>query len=211
MPYQHGTSSGTFIGVLPVLIITWHHSELSLFTPASAPILPTQVIEQYESSVAGRPKTGVAASTSTNPSKPTSKTSPQHTHTAQTGTQSSTHSNGQSSGLSTGAKAGIDVGVPIAVIFLLTVGFWILRRRRKPKREESGRPYVDAKSELPDNSKAAATIAELPDRDREELASDLERQEVANNQRPQEVAGDRKPQELAANPRPQEFPAHREG
>jgi hypothetical protein len=206
--FSGNESSSVFVGLLPFIAVEWVASDLSLFTPASAPILPTSRLAQYESSLVARPRSGVAASTSTEPSKPTSKTSPQQTRAAQTGTQSNTDLSRQSHGLSTGAKAGIGVGVSIAVLFLFAIGFWILRRRRKPKREENGRPFVDAKSELPDNSMAHGTVAELPDRDREELPADSERLEAADNQRLAEVAAEHERLELAANSRPQELPSH---
>lgn len=103
-----------------------------------------------------------------------------------------------------GAKAGIGVGVAAAALILFAIGFVILRQRRKhttvnqaqqSHRPDDERPYVDSKPELPahENRKeisiGAAERAELPDRDRQELAA---------VQMPPELADDRRP-ELSAS------------
>lgn len=145
----------------------WQSEDLSLFTPASAPVLPTAKVQSYESSIAAhsRSKGGSTTPVST-------KTS----NSAQTSNPKSKPAPSIDNGLSTGAKAGIGVGVAAAVLILIAIGFILLRRRKKstksepseqPHRAVSKRAYMDDKSELPANERRTQ---ELPaERDPQEF------------------------------------------
>lgn len=194
---QSSTTHGsTFAAVVPQVAVWWASSDLSFFTPASAPVLPTWRIERYESSVAARSRSAVATSTAaTNP----------------TGSTPQSESQGSSTGgLSPGTKAGIAVGIVVAVLIVLALGFLLLRRRKQRtsmnqlqtlQRTKSARPYLDSKGELPASETAKKTnvaAAELGPRSPGELLP----------RSPQELLP-RSPQELLSRS-PQELDAHSE-
>lgn len=74
---------------MPHIEVTWAREELSLFTPASAPVLPYSVLTQYEASVAAA-----------------QRTSPTETSLT-TNTPTETATANDSAGLTTAARAGI--------------------------------------------------------------------------------------------------------
>jgi hypothetical protein len=160
--------------------VDWNSVDLTSFTPASAPVLPTATLEKYESSVAAH-TSAIARSRAT--SKPTSKGSPPQPDK----TFSPTHAVSQGTALSVGAKAGIIVGVAAAVLILSVIGFIIFRQRRKQAQLHlaySKQPYVDAKPELAAHERGKETSVRavaLPYRDPQELAAVEMPQELADN------------------------------
>jgi hypothetical protein len=181
---QSATTHGsTLAALLPQVVVWWASSDLSFFTPASAPVLPTWRIDRYESSVAARSRSVIATSTAA-AANPTLYGSTSQSESK----DSSTDHNG--AGLSPAAKAGIAVGIVIAVITVMAVGFLLLRWRRQRtsdnqsqarRRTESRRPYLDSKSELPafGNLKPITVgPAELRPRSPQELHANSEPQEL---------------------------------
>lgn len=180
-------------------------SDLSSFTPASAPILQASTSAKTKSSPAvARSRSGIA--TSTEGSALTSKGSPRQSAS----TKSAAQFHSQGSRLSTGEKAGIGVGIAVGVLLVLVLGFILLRRRKKqrtganqtegPQRAQSHRLYVESKAELPSNGKLktdGVASAELPGREPQELAANEAPRE------PQELAENREspPMPLASKPR----------
>lgn len=112
------TSGGYFTGLASGLWVEWEKRDLSLFTPASAPILG------YEHMA------GTTTST--------------RTHSA---TSSSTGGSSNNAKLSVGAKAGIGVSVGIAFLFLLGCALWYMRRlhhrMQMPSNELPGEPKAE--------------------------------------------------------------------
>jgi LPXTG-motif cell wall-anchored protein len=133
-------TTGFFVAVLPQIDVQWASSDLSLFTPASAPVLPAASISKFEALTTSAATSTLQSGTQT--SSPTSKAS------------------AGSNGLSTGAEAGIGVGIAIAVLLLISgIIYFVFRRRRRNKnaalqRAGSTEPYVDSKAELPHNAAA---------------------------------------------------------
>ena len=124
--------------------VRWVSSDLPLFTPASAPALPSSVLASYEATA--KPK-----KTSQQPVNPTTNTAPAGAATSNGGKQ-------PDSGLSTGAKAGIGVAVVLAVLILLGVILFVFHRKRKqntaPNRASSNgadnnHAHLDEPIELP--------------------------------------------------------------
>ena len=193
-PFIFGTKTqtGLFAAVLPRIDVTREAVDLSSFTPASAPILPTSTsakIESSSSAAVARSRAGTATSTaatlnnnnpivtSTAGSAPNAKPSSHNT---------AVQSHDQGSGLSTGAKAGIGVGVAIAVLLAVVIALIYLRRSRRRTRAYQSqrvghlgnqRPYLDSKAELPGKekpSKDGVGALELQDRDPQELPGNRE-------------------------------------
>lgn len=85
---------------------------------------------------------------------------PRKTSASTTGSNGSQNpsTTGQS-GLSIGAQAGIGVGVAVVALILVGACLVSFRRRHRHsksmKRTTNGRPYVDAKAELDESSRAA--------------------------------------------------------
>jgi hypothetical protein len=142
------TPSYSFVALQYPISVEWAASDLSLFTPASAPVLTTDVSSTISKFTGTLPTTGgrKAGPTST------------ATHTA------------TDSGLSTGAEAGIAVGAVVAVVTVLAgVIFWMIRRRRGSKRrildsddKSNAFPYVDNKIELPTEEPRRAKHEQSP-------------------------------------------------
>jgi hypothetical protein len=126
--YKTVDLSSTFIGYQWPLSVEWASSDLSLFTPASAPRLAA-------TQSSGILDLGSMAPVGT-----------------MTPSQSSAVDHGS---LSTGAKAGIGVGVAVAGAMIIgALVLWFLRRRVMRKRipdlaANNAHPYVDGKVELP--------------------------------------------------------------
>lgn len=93
------TSGGYFTGLASGLYAEWKKSDLSLFTPASAPILGYEHLGGTTTSTRSHSATSLPNGGSQN-----------------------------NSGLSTGAKAGIGVSVGIVFLVLLGVALWYMRR-----------------------------------------------------------------------------------
>jgi hypothetical protein len=183
------------MGLVPKIVVSWASEDLSLFTPASAPVLPTATLEKYELSVSAHSRSAAVVkatetTTQTMQKSPHSTVSPPPTN--------------QGSKLSKGDIAAIIVCVMIGVVGLS--GFIILRWWRKRKRLEevvklqrtdSERPYVDNKSELPshgDSKEISVEAAECSDQDLQELPADSQPQEIAAEVAPQELSADREPE-----------------
>ncbi|BCR91151.1 EGFR-like transmembrane domain-containing protein [Aspergillus chevalieri] len=67
-----------------------------------------------------------------------------------------------SSGLSAGASAGIGVGAAVAVIFLVALGFFLLRRRRLPENPPGDGKQGDSYITLPEHPSRMQGEVELP-------------------------------------------------
>ena len=137
--------STAFVEVEWVVKVVWESSDLSVFTPKSAPLLPlsSQAVSGNDSSV---------------PNPTRKKQHPSGT----AGDHSSTSGNSSAAGHSSGAKAGIGVGVPIAALALLVAIVLCIRyRRRKSPRNE------------PSNGRQPESQTEYPTADAEESASEM--------------------------------------
>ena len=189
--------------------VRWVSSDLPLFTPASAPALPSSALASYGA-------TAKPAKTSQQPANPTTKTIPAGAATSNGSQQSPQHH----SGLSTGAKAGIGVAVVLAVLILLGIIFFTLRRTRKqktaPNRASSNGAsddpaHFDDPIELPaQTSKAPHEVAarsfELPpillaNNSRVSEAPSLEMHEMQGHFQGHEAEGVRSPVEADADNR----------
>ena len=132
--------------MLPQVAVTWQSSDLSIFTPTSAPALPTESLLAYESSVAARSRTSNNVPATAAPSRPQGSS---------TGTSSPVSGGG--GGLSTGAKAGIGVGVAVGALLVLGLLIWFWRRHKKQSKEYKpqdgyeGMRYNTGTAELPNN------------------------------------------------------------
>lgn len=144
-------SVGQFAAVLPRVQVYWAASDLTSFSPPSAPILAA-------SSTPAQPVSSSMLASATVHVTSTTKETPSMTSAAST-LPASTNLANQSDrqGLSTGAKAGIGVGAAIGVLSILVVGYLFFRRSRRRNREdelqrsrvsENHRPYMDARAEL---------------------------------------------------------------
>jgi hypothetical protein len=117
---QTVSTSGYFTGFASGLWAEWEKKDLSLFTPASAPILGFEHL----------------GGTSTSRSSQSATSS------------SSGRSGSSSSGLSVGAKAGIGVGVGIFVLLLLGAALWWMRRYHQRNQTSSDEPTEKQRAEL---------------------------------------------------------------
>lgn len=118
-----GTTSN-FVAADWYIRVAWASSDLSSFSPASAPVTTAQ-----QTSTPSSASSGVAAlsSTATSQSAASSRTATASAHRS-----SAAANNG--GGLSTGAQAGIGVGVALAALALLAaLVFWFMHKRRKDK------------------------------------------------------------------------------
>jgi hypothetical protein len=127
--YKTVDLSSTFVGYQWPLSVEWASSDLSMFTPASAPLL------------AATQSSGILDLGSMAP--------------VGTETPSQSSAVDHSSSLSTGAKAGIGVSVAVAGAMIIgALVLWFFRRRVMRKRvhnpaANNAHPYVDGKVELP--------------------------------------------------------------
>lgn len=117
--YDTSYVSTTFTGWDWVVQVMWASSDLTSFTPASAPVL------------------GITTSTSTGTTTTTSSTSTNNTDT------------GAQNGLSGGAIAGIVIGVLVGIVALLGILYFFLRRRRQRMRPTSAPPAYTADAKAP--------------------------------------------------------------
>ena len=125
-----GTLVSTWSAVHLAYLVAWASSDLSKFTPASAPLLlASQEAILASSENLGTPKSGSpptarssAASPQGSPPSPASQTSSSHTEGART--------------LDTGVKAGIGVGVIVVSVAIISVGLWLLMRMRKRRKDK---------------------------------------------------------------------------
>jgi hypothetical protein len=119
----------TFFAEQWPLSIEWASSDLSLLTPASAPLLGLTTATGVVS-LASDAALGSAAGAGSAGSR-----------------SSSSHANGApvtDDGLSTGAKAGIGVGAGVAVVALIAaLVFWIFKRRSTRKRIPEEAPKAE--------------------------------------------------------------------
>ena len=150
-------TSAQFDGTLPNVQVVWEADDLSLFTPASAPLLTPSTLTVSQITK----QTGGASPGRSGPSP--------------------AESQNEKGGLSTGAQAGIGVGVALAALILLAcLILLVLRRRRNnrkppPSHEPSEKPYLDSKAELPESvasKQAGQKPAELPDKEPQEMRAD---------------------------------------
>ncbi|KAK5163213.1 uncharacterized protein LTR77_010799 [Saxophila tyrrhenica] len=155
---------------MPQVVVGWSTEDLSLFTPASAPILPQSAIEAFVSpNKAASMSTGGSGSSGSAGAPPASP--------SQTSESNQSQEQDHEGGLSTGAKAGIGVGAAVLAFLLLAGAFWIFRRKRAGKssvqRARSQRPYVDSKGQLEGNavSRRDQEIVELPGKEAQEADS----------------------------------------
>ena len=160
------TAGDEYVALLPKIIISWASKDLSLFTPASAPVLPT--------ASGSDAATSSARSTSTQ-----TKATATHKHVTPQRSSQSNPTPLHEGGLSTGAKAGIGVGVAVVAVILVIVGFllWRKRKRRATPISSPQRTYVDDKSALPGHG--SAVEAPAAEREPQELAGGQELQQVA--------------------------------
>lgn len=118
--HHNGTTTTTsnFYALMHPISVQWGSSDLSLFTPPSAPILPR-----------------VSASTTSSLSGTTNSAS-------QSNGGNSNQVKETGNGLGTGEQAGIGVGVGIAGALLLAFAVWLLIRRKRRNPERSENPYA---------------------------------------------------------------------
>lgn len=160
--------------------VVWESSDLSLFSPASAPLLRT-------------PSTSVSTMKSANAASlvPGADTSAQGTSIAGTtiSTTTSTSTPTSQAGLSGGAIAGIVVGAILGIVALLGLVYFLLRKRRVQKRESvlpgysTGQYTSDAKV-APDQQYASGVTAPQGQQDINELPAT-----TVNQYRPELEAG----------------------
>ena len=158
---------------MPQIGISWQSSDLSMFTPSSAPALPGSKLSAWEVSVAV-----------------------QATHTSPSGKTDSASSNDQDAGLSTGAKAGIGVGVAAAVLLIIAIILLLMRRRKKRTAVESSKTvtYLDSKAELDNSGRLRnAPATELPNEEPKELATYEQPQQLSTNREPPPIPFASKP------------------
>jgi hypothetical protein len=130
------TPSISFVAYQWPLSVEWASPDLSLFTPASAPVIASDAT----STIVSGSGTGTPSGARQSGKIPAASTTPANSD----------------AGLSTGATVGIAVGVVVAVIAVLAgIFFWWFKRRRSGQRipdgsDKGGQPfYVDQKVELP--------------------------------------------------------------
>jgi hypothetical protein len=130
------TPSISFVAYQWPLSVEWASSDLSLFTPASAPVIASDAT----STIASGTDTAITSGARQSGQIPAA----------------TTRSATSDTGLSTGATAGIAVGAVVAVIAVLAgILFWWFKRRRSSQlipneSDKGGQPfYVDQKVELP--------------------------------------------------------------
>lgn len=173
-----------FVAALPMIVASWESSDLPLFTPASAPILPTSAILAFESSMAARSRMTVADATSQ--STHTTEIGPQSTHTTGSSPKHNCNTVPGSEQLPTGAKVGISFGVIIAVLIVFAL---LLLYRRHIKRSRKFHQSQSSAQHTNEMEQVGSTA----------LQHDAE---------PQELTAQKEPQELHSPPiSPQELPS----
>lgn len=168
--------STSFIGLLPMVVVSWQSSDLSVFTPTSAPVLPASDIARYETWITVRSRSSVVAAR---------VTSEHNANATKPPAPISRHSKGAVR-LLAGTKAGIIIGaIVIAFLLLVAMIFFFLRhvrRSRELRQSRSPRQYIHDK------------LKNTPWKN--------EAHELATSEKSHEVSADREPQEFLAGPRP---------
>ncbi|KAK4580252.1 hypothetical protein LTR86_000455 [Recurvomyces mirabilis] len=143
------TMTEPFTAYAPAIAVAWASSDLTLFSPASLPLLTTASLTSEATS---------AAATSSDISAGSVIAS----STATTATGASQTSTTPGPGLSVGAKAGIGVGATVGGLLCLAVAAWFLLWRRRSF-STKGLPEAEGKAELPGDGieKKALHISEL--------------------------------------------------
>ncbi|KAK3074515.1 hypothetical protein LTR53_002997 [Teratosphaeriaceae sp. CCFEE 6253] len=133
--YTTGVPFSNFVALQWPISVMWREEDLSLFSPASAPILAgastTSASESTEPGTRTSTRTqgtsgGASLTSASIPSIPT------------TSAPSATSSGPASGALGKGAQVGIGVGVAVPVVALLGLGLWFYLYRRKTKRGKAG-------------------------------------------------------------------------
>ena len=118
----------------------WAPTDLSRFTPASAPVLAASVL------ATARPTAG--------------SRSPQRASSEPTTTSTQFGNAKSSENLSTGGKICIGIGVPAVVCLVAALMFFLRRRRRGRVSPNPDHPYLDAKAELHGKEKQRADLGD---------------------------------------------------
>jgi hypothetical protein len=162
---------------MPIVAVTWEASDLSRFTPASAPLLAAPV-KTGQSADIGQPTSSAQVSSAGGTSGGTSR-----------------RTNGL---ISTGVRAGIGVGIGLFVLIVAGIASLFLRRRRRKRalmaHMEDQQPYVHAKSEPYEFRSHGSSTGELDDSQSPRTPAELGNREV------QEVHAIDQPYEVSAAP-----------
>jgi hypothetical protein len=159
-----GSQTGLMMAQFTPIIVTWASSDLSQFTPASAPLLPPGAAAPATATV---DTSGVPAGDGTGVAPLSS---------------SSAAANSSSSSSSSGAKIGIGVGVGVGGTLLITLLAWFLLRRHK-RRKGDNRQETYEKAEL----HGEASEKTQPDHKPTELGGDAQVHEMGVASKPTEV------------------------
>ncbi|KAK3114213.1 hypothetical protein LTR53_007680 [Teratosphaeriaceae sp. CCFEE 6253] len=132
--YTTGVAFSNFVALQWPISVMWREEDLSLFSPASAPILAAASTTSASDSTSTRTPTSTRTQGTSGGASLTSTSIPAGSTTS---APSATTSAASSGGLGTGAQVGIGVGVAVPVVALLGLGFWFYLYRRKTKRSKA--------------------------------------------------------------------------
>ena len=118
--YTNVSMSTPFTALDWPIVVAWETSDLSSFTPQSAPLRRT-TYQRFLTTIPGASSLSAAPQQPMSPSKPTAPVTPG----SLPGTQ------GQSLQMSTGAKAGIAIGAFSALLLTVAILIMLVRRRRR--------------------------------------------------------------------------------